>query len=43
MSGKNESNSVAPTPAPKLPAPSVSHVYVERGIGSGAIQKRAAR
>jgi hypothetical protein len=29
-----------PTPAPKIPAPAVPHVYVEKGVGGGSTQKR---
>jgi len=35
MAGQNQK----PAP-PKLPAPTVPHVYVEKGLGSGKVEKR---
>jgi hypothetical protein len=29
-----------PTPPPKLPKPAVAHVYVEKGLGFGRVEKR---
>ena len=29
-----------PTPAPQLPVPTVTHVYVEKGMGFGVTEKR---
>jgi hypothetical protein len=27
-------------PAPKLPSPAIPHVYVEKGLGAGKVEKR---
>jgi len=49
MSGnenKSEAQPVAPprpadpVPAPPLPAPTAPHVYVEKGLGFGTVEKR---
>ena len=40
MSGTpNQQNSSAPQP-PKLPPPKLPHIYVERGLGGGKVEKR---
>jgi hypothetical protein len=38
--GSNAGNNNQPTaPPPKLPPPKVEHIYVERGLGNGRVEK----